>query len=162
MEGFVRIAPKHPDWKLVYAGNGAISQAKVLQKKLNLPDSQVEFLGWVKGKMKDKTFNEASIYCLPSWGEGFPMGVLDAIAYGVPVITTPVGGIMDVIRDGENGLIFEVQDLNQLAIDMELLITSEALREKLVEGGDRLRNSEFDIKRICEQLDAIYTELGKN
>ena len=48
--------------------------------------NQVEFLGWVTDKDKEKVFQEASVYCLASDGEGFPMGVLDAWAYGIPQI----------------------------------------------------------------------------
>lgn len=59
-----------------------------------------------KWKKKEETFQKASIYCLASDGEGFPMGVLDAWAYGIPCVVTPVGGIPDIVKDGINGLIF--------------------------------------------------------
>ena len=98
LQSFALIANKYSAWKIVFAGNGEIEQGKKLQKKLGIEDNQIEFLGWVSGKEKEKTFQEASIYCLPSWGEGFPMGVLDAWAYGIPVITTPVGGIIDIMK----------------------------------------------------------------
>lgn len=72
-------------------------------KKLNV-DRQIKFLGWVSGKEKEHAFQTASIYCLASDGEGFPMGVLDAWAYGIPCVVTPVGGIPDIVSDGKMDL----------------------------------------------------------
>jgi len=91
LQAFSKISSKYPDWRLEFAGNGAIEKAKGIQQELGIPENQVAFLGWVSGSEKIETFQRASIYCLPSNGEGFPMGVLDAIAYGIPVVTTPVG-----------------------------------------------------------------------
>ena len=71
-------------------------------------------IGWISGKEKDKVFNEAAIYCLPSWGEGFSMGG-DAIAYGVTVVTTPVGGISDIIRNGQEAIIYDTFDIEKLS-----------------------------------------------
>lgn len=101
IRAFAKIAGKHSDWIITFAGNGEIENGKRLANELGI-SSQVLWLGWVNGADKDRAFREASVFCLPSYAEGFPMGVLDAWAYGLPVITTPVGGIPDVARDGEN------------------------------------------------------------
>lgn len=77
------------------------------------------FLGWVSGEAKDNAFKEAMIFCLPSYAEGFPMSVLDAWSYGLPVITTPVGGIPDVAQDGVNMLLFNPGDIDMLAKQMK-------------------------------------------
>ncbi|MCD8235983.1 MAG: glycosyltransferase family 4 protein [Prevotellaceae bacterium] len=90
IKAFGRIAHSHPQWELHIAGNGEIEQGKALAKKLNI-EEQVKFLGWVDGEDKDREFYQSSIFCLPSYAEGFPMAVLDAWAYELPVITTPVG-----------------------------------------------------------------------
>lgn len=159
LQSFALIANKYSAWKIVFAGNGEIEQGKKLQKKLGIEDNQIEFLGWVSGKEKEKTFQEASIYCLPSWGEGFPMGVLDAWAYGIPVITTPVGGIIDIIKNGVNGLIYDVYDIDELSRCLSELMDSKDLRKKIVEEADKLVKNEFSIPNICKQLDSIYTSI---
>ena len=105
IKAFSMVADKHQDWKLVIAGNGEIEKGEELTQQLGIK-GQCDFLGWVSGNEKDKAFRDASIFCLPSYAEGFPMGVLDAMAYGLPVITTPVGGIPDMMR-GDEGHLYE-------------------------------------------------------
>ena len=87
------------------------------------------------------------------------MGVLDAWAYGVPVVTTPVGGIPDIITNGENGFVYEVNDIGKLAEYLGLLMNSRELRDRIVEQADKLVLGEFNIKNITNQLDKIYSSL---
>lgn len=159
LEAFSQICKRHKDWTLIFAGNGAIDKAKELQQQLDIPNKQVEYLGWISNGEKEKAFQEASIYCLPSWGEGFPMGVLDAMAYGIAVVTTPVGGINDVMSNGINGLIYDTYNINELATCLEKLIKSKEYREQLVKEADKLVENEFNINNINKQLDQIYSTL---
>ena len=159
LKGFSLIAKKYPTWKIVFAGNGEIEKGKELQKELNINKNQVEFLGWITGKEKEKAFQEASIYCLPSWGEGFPMGILDAWAYGIPVITTPVGGITDIGENGKNYLLFNIYNPEELAKCLEFLIVSKEKRKSMIESTDQLINKKFNPQLINQQLEKIYSEL---
>lgn len=160
LRGFALIAPKYPDWIVVFAGNGEIDNAKNIAKELQI-ENQVKFLGWVSGEAKEKAFQQASIYCLASDGEGFPMGVLDAWAYGIPCVVTPVGGIPDIVENGKNGLIFNVGDYRKLSSQLELLIDDENLRKHIVAKADEYVHNEFDITRINRRLGDIYTHLLK-
>ena len=156
---FQKVVDKHEEWKLVFAGNGEIEKAKALQKELKLPENKVEYLGWITGAKKDCVFSNASIYCLPSWGEGFPMGVLDAMAYGVPVITTPVGGMDEILEDGKDCLITPVGDVEDMAKALDHLMSDESLRITMVQNADKRKDNEFNLKNICLKLDKIYNEL---
>lgn len=158
IEAFAKIAHKYPDWNVVFAGNGEIENAQKVAKRLKI-EKQTKFLGWVSGKEKELAFQKASIYCLASDGEGFPMGVLDAWAYGIPCVVTPVGGIPDIIKDGGNGLIFPVGDTNTLAKKLEDLITKPQLRKDIVSEADKYVYGEFNISYINNQLDNIYANL---
>jgi len=113
IKAFATIARSYPDWQIVFAGNGEIEQGKSLATSLGISDQTI-FLGWVNGEAKDRAFKEASIFCLPSYAEGFPMAVLDAWAYGLPVVTTPVGGMLDIAEDGKNILLFNAGDIDTL------------------------------------------------
>ena len=159
IKAFAKIASQYPDWKIVFAGNGEIDNGKKLAKELGI-ESQTQFLGWINGKNKDKAFKEASIFCLPSYAEGFPMAVLDAWAYGLPVITTPVGGIPDIAKDGENLLLFHPGDCNKLAIQMENLIKDKNLREKISEQSSILAKTKFNIRTINKEISNLYTNLA--
>ncbi len=155
---FAKIANVHRDWKLVFAGNGEIEDGKRISKELGI-EEQCVFLGWINGEEKDKVFKESSILCLPSYAEGFPMAVLDAWAYGLPVITTPVGGIPDIVNDGENGLLFNPGDEAALTQKLQLLIENNGLRAKLSEESLHLASTMFNANTIVNQLDKIYREI---
>ena len=158
IKAFAKIAFKYKDWKIVFAGNGEIERGKALAQKLGI-QQQTVFLGWVSGKSKDKVFKEAAIFCLPSYAEGFPMAVLDAFAYGLPVITTPVGGIPDIARDGENMLLFNAGDINVLAQKFELLIVDKKLRDKLQKNSLTLSATVFNLSTINKQIECLYDTL---
>lgn len=152
---------EYKDWILVFAGNGEIEKAEILSRKLGI-ENQVKFLGWVSGDAKDKIFREASVFCLPSYAEGFPMAVLDAWAYGIPVVTTPVGGIPDIVQDGINGLLFPAGDIKMLTQQLGKLITNKNLREFLVSESDKLVRDVLNINVINKELDRIYSETLKD
>lgn len=87
------------------------------------------------------------------------MGVLDAWAYGIPVITTPVGGMIDVITNGVNGLIYDIYDIDKLAEELSELMESAELRSGIIKEADKLVNGDFNITSITKQLDEIYSSL---
>ena len=158
IEAFGKISVENKEWKLLLAGNGSQEEGKVLAEKYNVAD-RVEFLGWVRGDDKDRVFRTSSLFCLPSYAEGFPMAVLDAWAYGLPVITTPVGGIPDIVIDGENGLLFNPGDVDVLSEKLNLLINDALLRNKLSEEAKVLANTTFNTATIVRQLGNIYESI---
>lgn len=160
IKAFAKIANNCEDWRIVFAGNGEIDKGTKLSCELGISD-RVEFLGWIDGAAKERAFREASIFCLPSYAEGFPMAVLDAWAYGLPVITTPVGGIPDVAIDGENMLLFDPGDIDKLAIQMDKLIKDNDLMRKLIDASLSFANNQFKIETINAQLGSIYKEIGQ-
>ncbi len=160
INAFSSIAERYPDWNIVLAGNGEIQEGEILAKKLNI-EKQVRFIGWISNEKKVIEFSQASIFCLPSYAEGFPMAVLDAWAYGLPVITTPVGGLPDVLEHRENALIFNPGDINKLTENLELLITDIKLREKLAAKSFELSHTIFNLNNTAQQIDNLYLSLNK-
>lgn len=158
IRAFATIASRHPSWKIVLAGNGEEERARALTLELGITN-QVELLGWVYGEAKHRSYSEAKALCLPSYAEGFPMAVLDAWAYGLPVITTPVGGIPDVAIDGENMLLFQPGDVNTLAEKLEQIITDEALRSKLMVSSKKMAAEKFSLDTVSSQIAEIYKSL---
>ena len=159
IRAFSKVADAHKDWSVVLVGNGEVKQARELSVQLEISE-QVQLSGWVDGESKDKAFKQASIFCLPSYAEGFPMAVLDAWAYGLPVVTTPVGGIPDVAEDGENMLLFNPGDIDTLAEKLDLIMSDEALRDKLSAASAKMASEKFNLKTITEQVKKIYESLG--
>ncbi len=155
---FAALAARKKDWKLIFAGNGEIELAKKIAKKNNV-EKQVEFLGWVSGKEKHNSFSQSSIFCLPSYAEGFPMAVLDAFSYGLPVVTTGVGGIPDVMTDGSEGLIFSPGDTTALSAKLLSLMESEGMRSFFSEKSRVLASTVFSPDTISNQITNIYNQI---
>tara|TARA_R110000868_G_scaffold177409_6_gene415867 strand:- start:1426 stop:2493 length:1068 start_codon:yes stop_codon:yes gene_type:complete len=84
-------------------GNGETQKLKNLIKKYELEEI-VNFNGWVSGKDKQQLFHDADIYLLPSYNEGLPISILEAMSYSLPILSTKVGGIPEVVSS-ENGIL---------------------------------------------------------
>jgi glycosyltransferase involved in cell wall biosynthesis len=158
IKAFTSVSANTPGWKLILAGNGEIEEGKALATKLGIID-KVEFKGWVSGSEKDTLFTNAGIFCLPSYAEGFPMAVIDGISYGIPVITTPVGGILDVLEPEKDILAFTPGDVQGLTKALDRLISSRTLRNNLAENALQKTEKLFDIQSIGVQLGLIYENL---
>ena len=158
IRAFAKIAHKYPDWKIVFAGSGEIGKGKEIAKQLGI-EAQVEFPGWVSGEKKHSLFSSASIFCLPSYAEGFPMAVLDAWAYGLPVVATPVGGLPDIVHDEDDVLLFTPGDTTRLSEQLERLITDDKLRVKIETSSQKFAENQFNIESIGKRLGKIYSDL---
>lgn len=165
LQAFGKIANKYSDWKVAFAGNpyllegiSELEDGKRIAAELGITP-QVEWLGWVSGDEKERTFQESSVYCLASEGEGFPMGVLDSWAYGIPCVVTPVGGIPDIVEDGKNGLIFPVGDSDTLAKQLDRILSDANLRKSIVHESDKWVNGEFSISEVTRQIEVIYNDI---
>ena len=115
--------------KLLIGGNGETIQLQNLLKKHQLNDL-VEFIGWVAKDKKTDVLNKADVYILPSYNEGLPVSILEAMSYGKAIISTNVGGIPEIVKNKENGLLIEPGNLTQLekAIDFILDHTDQIKR----------------------------------
>ncbi|MBE9466623.1 glycosyltransferase family 4 protein [Dyadobacter subterraneus] len=158
LKAFANISPEFPDWTLVFAGNGEINEGLLLAKKLHV-DQKVIFKGWVDGVEKEKLFLLSSIFCLPSYAEGFPMALLDAMAYSIPSIATPVGGTLDVFTDREEVLIFNPGDIAQLTNCLRELISDAVLRKKLSINADKIIKQDFTVDAIEVKVNKIYSTI---
>ena len=102
-------------------GNGEIQRLKELINKHNIEDI-VEFLGWISSMEKAIILNSTDVYILPSYNEGLPISILESMSYGKAIISTNVGGIPEIVRNKENGLLINPGELKQMeqAIDFFL------------------------------------------
>ncbi|MFB6318216.1 glycosyltransferase family 4 protein [Saccharicrinis sp. FJH54] len=158
INAFSTISTQHPDWRIVFAGNGEIDKAQELAKERKIIN-KIECTGWIKGPDLQQLFINASIFCLPSYGEGFPMAILDAWSYGLPVISTKVGGLCDVLNDGVNALTFNPGDIKTLADQLNKMISDKELRKSIAEESVRLAENDFNLVNINKKIGSIYDHL---
>jgi glycosyltransferase involved in cell wall biosynthesis len=161
INAFQKISPIYPEWKLILAGNGEIKEANELAKKLNISQS-VSCLDWITDIEKDEVFRNASIFCLPSYFEGLPMAIMDALAYGLPVVTTPVGGIPDIFSHMKNAIFIEPGNVNDISEALLMLIKSEKLADQLKSESRLLKENLFDLNKIIQKLNLIYSQCIKS
>jgi glycosyltransferase involved in cell wall biosynthesis len=139
---------------LVLAGDGEANQARTLVKDLGVEDS-VEILNWIDATQRDSLLAQANIFVLPSYNEGLPMALIEAMSWGLSIITTPVGGIPELITHGENGLLVQPGDIQQLSDAMLSLIKNDDFRLTL--GSVARRTVEpLDIHCYMPSLTNLY------
>lgn len=147
-----------PDWHVTIMGNGEVERFQAMAQTMGLDDS-VTFTGYITGKQKEDVWNKASIYCMCSRHEGFPMVVLEAWARGIAVVTTPVGGLPDVIEEGKNCLTFPFDDADALAMQLRKLMESPELCRNMAEYSKSFGERTFSPEKISESVDELYKKL---
>ncbi|MTJ08755.1 MULTISPECIES: glycosyltransferase family 4 protein [unclassified Anabaena] len=140
--------------QLIMAGDGEGEKARDIVKKLNLSE-YITILDWVNERQRDELLAKADVFVLPSYNEGLPMALLEAMSWGLPVITTPVGGIPELVIDHKNGLLVQPGNIQELSTAMQLLLANQELKRRL---GENARNSTkpFDVKNYFVSLSNIY------
>ena len=119
----------------------------------------VTFAGWVRGDEKLALLQQAALLVLPSYAEGVPIAVLEAMAAGLPVVTTPVGGIPDLIAEGRNGLLVQPGDVPSLASAITRLLDDPALRSAMGDLNRQQVVAEYDVPRYVDRLLALYADV---
>ncbi len=143
--------------KLLFVGDGYYrSNLMALSKQLGL-DDKINFLGFRSDVAQ--ILAASDLFILPSYSEGLPVSVLEAMAAKVPVIATRVGGLGELINDGVNGYLVEPKAAEQLADKIKYCIDSPASAEAISKAAYTLVNKQFSGEAMLEQYLAIYRKL---
>lgn len=128
ISAFSEVNKKKSNCKLILAGDGIEKEnCETLSKKMNLQD-KIEFTGYIENKDIRNVFERGDIFVLPSRNESFGVVVLEAMAYGVPVIITNSGGVVEIIDNGRTGFIVDVENHVDMAEKIIMLIENCNLR----------------------------------
>lgn len=155
----IRAAPSvlsvMPDTEFwVVGGDPHLPQMKKLCHFLGV-DRAFRFWGWKSGDELLDLYAQADVFTMPSLVEALGVAFLEAMACGIPVIGTSVGGIPEIIRNGYNGLLVEPGNAHQLAQALIRVLKDDDLRRRLVEGGlDTV--SQFSVERMMECTYNVY------
>ncbi len=148
----------YPDVHVYFGGDGEREQAKRLCRELGI-SAHVTFTGWVRGRKKEKLLRGCSMYVLPTYHEGMPMSILEAMSYGMAVISTYVGGIPHMITDGENGLLCQAGDEAGLREALMRLLASKEERRRLGCNAGRTVRDVFDVRKMVNKVTELYGEV---
>lgn len=141
---------------LTLVGNGPEEEALRGYARALGVEALVHFAGRLDERATLAAIAEADVLALPSFMEGLPVVLMEAMALGVPVVATRVAGIPELVRDGETGLLFDPADWHGLADAIATLARDPDLRARLAEGGRRRIEEEFAIGRAVAPLLALF------
>jgi glycosyltransferase involved in cell wall biosynthesis len=159
LDAWRRFLAAHPGCaaELVLAGDGQVTQARERAADLGLID-RAHVLGWVAPDEVERLLQASHVLALPSFHEGQPMAVLEAMSHGLCVVASDVGGIPDLLAD-ECGVLVPVGDVGALTTALSRVVTNEADRVRLGARASCRVSETFDVDRTWRALDALYQEL---
>ncbi|MFJ7509859.1 glycosyltransferase family 4 protein [Peribacillus simplex] len=147
-----------PKYKFFIAGDGEIEKVKKKITELDLSDLVI-IPGWISNEVKiDEIYRKSIIYVLPSYNEGMPMSILEAMSYGLPIVSTNVGSIASVVEKN-NGIIVNPGDVDQIAVNILRLLDNP---DKLVQISYNNRKKiadKYSINESINQLISLYQKL---
>jgi glycosyltransferase involved in cell wall biosynthesis len=159
VRAFARIGGRYPRAVLTCAGDGAVEEVGALARELGLGE-RVMCPGWLSVEQARGALAGAQIFVLPSYAEGVPMALLEAMARGLAIVTTPVGGIPAVIESERDGLLVPPGDIEALADALSRLLADEELRARLGRAARERIAREFSLDASIERLAALYRRFG--
>lgn len=116
----------------------------------------VKFLGWVAGEDKIKQLENNDIFVLPSYNEGLPIAILEAISYGMPVVATSVGSVKEAVKPGINGFLVEPGDIEGYVFALKKLIEDYELRYSMSKASRNLAITTFNEQSYFDEISSIY------
>lgn len=158
LDTYILLKKGQPYLHFIIAGDG-FELENVKNKVKNEDIQDITFKGFVKGEEKIQVFNESHLFLFTSYSEGMPNAVLEAMAFGIPVVTTNVGGLSDFFIDRENGYIVTENVPSVLADKIDSLIIDKELILEIALNNFKLANERFYSSKVVKRLESIYTYL---
>jgi glycosyltransferase involved in cell wall biosynthesis len=148
LQVFRAVRRNHPDAVLTIAGGGAdFDSFKAAVIDAGLQDC-VRVLGWVTRPQIDALLCDADVFLFPSHAECMPNAVLEAMAAGLPVVTTNVGAVSDAIRTGETGFLTHTGDIGAMVDAVEQLLADPKLRVQMGLKARQIVAGRYDIQKV--------------
>ncbi len=143
--------------ELIIGGNGEVKKLENILDRYNLSKT-VKFEGWVSGKKKEELLKECDIYILPSYFEGLPISILEAMSYKMPIISTPVGGINEIVKDKINGIIIEPGNKDDIVNSILFFIEN---KDAIKQMGDKSLEivKPYFAENVINELKCLYLEV---
>lgn len=155
IQAFANLAPELKSrCELTLAGDGEIEEAIELIQALNLK-RYIKLPGWLTSAECNQLLQQSHVFMLPSYNEGLPMAMLEAMAWGLPVISTPVGGVPEVAIHQRNGFLVNPGDIEQIVESMEALIADEPMRLAMGKCA-RQQVMPLNAHVYCQNLFSLY------
>jgi glycosyltransferase involved in cell wall biosynthesis len=155
IQAVARFAPAQQQRMMLWlAGDGELAQAQALIDQHQLGHC-IQLLGWIDGETRDRLLSEADVFLLPSQNEGLPVAMLEAMAWALPVIVTPVGGIPEMVTHQQQGFLVEPGDVAAIGEAMQTLLLQEPKRLRMGHAA-RQQVQRLDVPQYHQALRQLY------
>lgn len=144
---------------LIFVGDGPLEKDLMLRLNALVLGGRVRLLGARSPESIPELLSIADILVLPSYREGLGMVCVEALACGIPVVATNVGGVPEVVKHMETGLLVRPGDIDSLAAALRWVLVNKAAARKLAQAGRRLVERHYDIETNTYKLIQIYQDV---
>lgn len=152
-----RIQKKHPKYTFILYGDGEISRVRTIIEDQKIDN--VKIGGWIEGSKKQGILLDIKLHLLPSYSEGMPMSILETMGYGIPNISTSVGGIPKVIISGENGYLVQPGDIDSIEKFIIEVIENKEKMNRMSEESYQTIKRQFSIKTYHKKWNDLYKQI---
>lgn len=153
-----KVINKFPDVNFILAGSGPIkAELHKLTGEKGL-DKNYKILGHVNKEQIRNLYQKSSIFILPSYSEGFPTSILEAMSCGVPIIGTDIPGINNAVINLENGLLVPIKNPKELSNAIIFLLEKTDLRKKMGQKSREIAKNRFDWEIIAKDFIEVYND----
>jgi len=143
--------------RLNIGGNGELERLRERVRSAGCV-ADIRILGWIDATAREELLAQTDIFVLPSYNEGLPMALLEAMARGLPVISTFAGGIPELVRNEEHGLLVAAGDKVALADAVSRLALAPALRSRMGAAARRRVQTQFSPAATLARLNDVYRQ----
>lgn len=150
------LAKRFPALRFLHAGCGELNELEVRCRQLGI-DGQFSFMGSVEAI--PEFLSLLDVYIQPSYGEGFSNAIMEAMAAGLPVVATAVGGNIEIVEQGVTGFLVEPGDAAGIAGHVTLLAENGALRREMGENGRCLINARHDFEGMVRRYEKVFYDI---
>lgn len=145
------VGQSHPILVRIF-GNGEVEKVREYAAGMG----SVTVFPWVDRAIMTEEYKRADIFILPSYIEGLPMVILEAMGNGLPIISTRVGGIPEIVIEGYNGFLLTPGDITGLSQKIAVLIDQKALREEMGQNSYQHVQANYTLENLDRQIEALY------
>jgi len=159
LEAVARLCGRGRRLRLKVAGQGETAEVQRVADRLGI-SACVELLGWTTGAAKARLLSESTVFVLPSYFEGLPMGLLEAMGAGMPVVVTRIGAMSEVVQDDVEGCLVAPGDIRGLSTALDKLLVDSQLRARLGRAAQARVVKDFLPERVLPKIESIYRRIG--
>ena len=175
-----KVAENFPDVKFLFCGNikrgepgvkyNQLTKDRILYEDPFIVEAEIKNskykknyhnLGIVSGENKLNLIRQSWLFVLPSYSEGFSRSILESMAAGLPILTTPVGANKDVIKNNYNGILVNPGDIESIGDSIVDLLENQELRHTLSENGKVIFKNEFKESKVVNKYVKLFNKLMK-